>query len=56
MGVNEVLLLFLQSFYLSETEVNPLLVKYLAEEKTGDYTFRYQDTIQDAYAALVEEP
>jgi hypothetical protein len=52
LGVNEVVLLFLQEFYLSETEVNPLLVQYLAAEATGDYTGRMQQTIQDAYDAL----
>jgi hypothetical protein len=49
---NERLLIFLQDFYLSEVQLQPLLDLYLDTELTGHRTARLQQAIQDATDAM----
>jgi hypothetical protein len=49
---NERLLFFLQDFYVSDSELNPLLVQYLNAETAGDYSGRVRQAIQDATDAM----
>jgi hypothetical protein len=49
---NERLLIFLQDFYVSEVQLQPLLDLYLDTEVTGSRTARLQQAIQDATDAM----
>jgi hypothetical protein len=52
LDINERLLIFLQDFYVSDKELNPLLVQYLGAEVTGEWTARVHQAIQDATDAM----